>query len=779
MESRHPISGRDLCVFASILFVLILNLFLSTTALADTPVVNDSQETLAPQGTKLPDEGTYVIRSAVSTTRVLEVAGGDRYDGANVQLWPSNMTAAQRWAITYDEAGLATLTNEGTGKVLDVTGANGSSGTNVQSWTGNGSTAQKWNIVANSDGSYTLVSSLKQSPALDEDGGIDVDGRNVQIWGSNGSRAQKWYLVKIPVSVRASTAVETSVIGDHVISSQVSGNPVLDIAGGSLSNSVSLHVWSSNGTIAQGFNISSAGDGFYYIRPLVSAKAIDVDCGNVVATTKVQQWDFEPGNANQKWSIQVNDDGTYTFLAASSGLALDVCGGSGSSGTQVWLHNPNGTAAQKWELDAYTPSIPTGLVEIEPTCALGKRVDISGGSASVGANCQSFSSNGTQAQKYMIASHDESSGMTYTIAAMNSGLYVADVGGNAQLSSDASSPESHWTISASWYGYVIRNEASGRVMDIAGAGGWDGVNLQTYAANGSAAQSFRFLSTSPLASGRYEISTKLGSVLDVSGWSRGNGGNVATWGASGGGNQKWWITDNGDGTYSIVNVNSQRALDDTNWGTSNGSNAQQWSKNGGTSQRWRLAATTDGWYTLSPICAENLRLDVAGANPSWGTNVDLWESNGSDAQKFHFNTTGEWWGNYRESRVVAEALRCDSYGLAGGICQGWVEYVYGACGESSADTDCAMQAWWNWGVSTDYEGIPVGATVYGRSFYGSHGWGSNGVYYDDYGHVGIYLPENRVASLLRDGSVHIESFDYWRDHYRLLGWGWQGGDHLE
>lgn len=127
----------------------------------------------------------------------------------------------------------------------------------------------------------------------------------------------------------------------------------------------------------------------------------------------------------------------------------------------------------------------------------------------------------------------------------------------------------------------------------------------------------------------------------------------------------------------------------------------------------------------------------------------------------------------RQRRVAEQAERGDTYGLGGGWCQAWISRTYRRAGESPESRPCAYEAMRAWRVSTSRGGIPVGATVYSKSCSGSHGW-SDGVYYEDFGHVGIYIGHGRVASLMY-GAVAIEPVEVWTDWDGYFGWGWNGG----
>ena len=92
---------------------------------------------------RCPAAGTYYIVSSLGSHKVIDVSGGASWDGANVQLYASNGTAAQQWTVSYDANGYATITNKGSGKVLDVAAGKSNPGTNVQQFSSNGTRAQK------------------------------------------------------------------------------------------------------------------------------------------------------------------------------------------------------------------------------------------------------------------------------------------------------------------------------------------------------------------------------------------------------------------------------------------------------------------------------------------------------------------------------------------------------------------------------------------------------------------------------------------------------------
>ena len=148
-------------------------------------------ETAAKHSQDLPD-GTYIFGSKLNTSMKMDVSGASRSNYGNVQIWANNGTNAQKWKVTHDSNGYATLTSVNSGKVLDVNGGVSASGTNVQQYDSNGTYAQKWIAVKNSDGSYTFQSALAENKVLDVSGASTSNGANVQLYAANGTNAQKW-----------------------------------------------------------------------------------------------------------------------------------------------------------------------------------------------------------------------------------------------------------------------------------------------------------------------------------------------------------------------------------------------------------------------------------------------------------------------------------------------------------------------------------------------------------------------------------------------------------
>lgn len=139
--------------------------------------------------------GTYYIAAASNTNLVIDIYGGSKDSGANVQLYNANKSGAQKFIFSKTSDGYYTILNAQSGKSLDIYGGSAASGTNVWQYNANGSDAQKWLIIENADGSVTIKSKL--GTVLDIYNGSIKSGTNIWAYRGNGSAAQKWKLMAI------------------------------------------------------------------------------------------------------------------------------------------------------------------------------------------------------------------------------------------------------------------------------------------------------------------------------------------------------------------------------------------------------------------------------------------------------------------------------------------------------------------------------------------------------------------------------------------------------
>ncbi|GAA2393426.1 ricin-type beta-trefoil lectin domain protein [Dactylosporangium salmoneum] len=127
-----------------------------------------------------PPGGTNALRGTESG-RCIDIPSANPVDGARLQVYDCNGTAAQQWTLGTDG------TVRALGKCMDVAAAGTANGTAVQLYTCNGTNAQKFTLSAAGD----LVNT-NANKCVDVAGHGTANGSQLQIWDCTGGANQKW-----------------------------------------------------------------------------------------------------------------------------------------------------------------------------------------------------------------------------------------------------------------------------------------------------------------------------------------------------------------------------------------------------------------------------------------------------------------------------------------------------------------------------------------------------------------------------------------------------------
>jgi len=473
----------------------------------DAPVEGTSSEVARDEATDVAEQSTEDVTSE-GTTYTVQATSSDDDD--------------------LDGNTFVLKTNTGVNKVADVASASTEDGANVQLWDANGTSAQSWTFESNDDGTYRIVS-LTSGLVLDVDGGVAEDGRNVQQYTWNQTNAQKWYVSWVDEKAGIATllsAIDTSyaldlagadtssgtnlqlwtangtkaqqwIIADVVESylsegtytfySGVGNDQVLDVSGGSFDNGANVQTYESNDTSAQRWYLAESGTG-YTFRNIGSGLYLSVDGSNVIQSNTATVWNV---------SYNTKNSSNPYVITTSNGLALDVSGASSSNGTNVQTYKSNLTVAQGWLLSA-VDIIADGYYEIASSLANSLRLDVDGASMSDGGNVQVYTQNGTAAQLWSISKLDNGN---YRIVSNASNKALDVTGGSSKSGANVQQYEINGTAAQEWkikmgaHGLVFTNVGSGKVLDVSGASTSDGTNVQQYEANGTKAQGWHLKSS--------------------------------------------------------------------------------------------------------------------------------------------------------------------------------------------------------------------------------------------------------------------------------------------
>lgn len=179
-------------------------------------------------------------------------------------------------------------------------------------------------------------------------------------------------------------------------------------------------------------------------------------------------------------------------------------------------------------------------------------------------------------------------------------------------------------------------------LDVPGASQADGVRMQLYSANRSAAQQYNFTKQ---ADGSYVITNVTsGKALDVAGAAAGLHAVVQQYTPNGSAAQRWFLRDAGRGGLYLQSALGNWVLDIPSGNTNDGIQLQLWEPNLANAQQFLLssniAVQTGKSVRISSSVNGNQVLDIPGASLSNGARLQVYAWNGSDAQLFTFKEVG-------------------------------------------------------------------------------------------------------------------------------------------
>ena len=301
------------------------------------------------------EDGIYSIAPVKDENQSLDIAGGSKKSGGNVQIYRANETVAQLFTFTKTGEDTYKITNVGSGLALDVSGSRAEKGANIQQWRPNGSVAQTWRLKKVEEGVYELHSAVGAGYVMDCTGGKTVNGTNIQLWRRNGSLSQQFRISAVGEQEYVAAKAKAETV--YTIRTAVGSKFVLDVYNGQMTNGGNVQIYTENGTNAQKWRMVKDGD-YYTIISAKSGKALDVKKNGKVDGTNVQQW-TPNGSAAQKWKVVSAGNGWYHIVAAN-GLYLNVWDGIAKNGTNVCLWTKDGSTEQKFKIEKTTID-PLGL----------------------------------------------------------------------------------------------------------------------------------------------------------------------------------------------------------------------------------------------------------------------------------------------------------------------------------------------------------------------------------------------------------------------------------
>ncbi|WP_165828823.1 RICIN domain-containing protein [Flavobacterium sp. HTF] len=274
-------------------------------------------------------------------------------------------------------------------------------------------------------------------------------------------------------------------------------NQCLDVFNNSNQPGANVQQSTDNGSDAQRWVVTLEADGFYKLTHKGTNQCLDVFQNSSVQGANVQQ-STDSGNNAQRWKIEIMSDGYAKLTHKGTNQCLDVDNNSSQSGANVqqWTDNPNANNdAQRWKLDLIEVPIVSGGIYRLTHKGTNQSLDVSDGSIQQGANVQQYTSNETDAQRWVITK--ESDGFyKLTHRGTNQCLDVdnnsSQPGANVQQWTDLGTDAQRWKIELMSDGYFkLTHKNTNLCLDVVNNLAEPGTNVHQWTDNNNDAQRWK------------------------------------------------------------------------------------------------------------------------------------------------------------------------------------------------------------------------------------------------------------------------------------------------
>ena len=560
------------------------------------------------------ENGIYSISTSLASGKVLDIPAASKANGANVQIYQSNNSAAQQFILRYLGYGnLFRIINVNSNKALDTTGSKTGNNANVQqSNQSSSSTTQIWRIVKNSEGKY-IVFNAGANRVLDVAAASTANGANVQIYSWNNTAAQKWNFKK----VAAKTAVDISgkdaeiKAGWYTMTTARINRPIA-VRNADLADNANVLIQAPRTGENTIFYIEPVGNEKYKIKAFCSNKVLTCvwgadskDAGNVVQKT-------DSNLSTQRWYIRISKKNVnYLSICSTSdqNYVLTLKDNKPNYGTSVTAALSQGLNGQRWKLnkiDNPNLSIPYNNTTYKIESSLNSKMVVS-----------------TEAQSKKSQA-------------------------NVQLMQKVNGAGEFWTFKKVGYGnlYKITNSYTGLAMDAYAGGTADGTNVWMYSANDTNAQLWRVMPTDSTKTKFVIINAVSYKALDLAGGTVAANTNVQIYSQNDTDAQKWTLSRANINTYVPVSTavtirmkgNKNRLVEVKDGSTANGATVQMYAERGNTDQSFIFRKQTDGSYKILNA-ASNKYLDIEST--ASGAKIISTANANKDSQKWIITATGD------------------------------------------------------------------------------------------------------------------------------------------
>ena len=297
---------------------------------------------------KIFPDGDYYISSALDPSYILSVDGSDipAANRANVFLHHSSTmepSIDDVWTISFAGNGFYSIKQKGTNMSLNVAYGSAEQCTNIEVYPSNDSPAQRWAISKRSDKGY-CIQAKASGFALDANGGV-VDGANIQQYTSHNGENQAWLLIPYKPN-------QPVVSGRYIMLSALDNTFELDVEGNvtGAASGANVQIW-DNASLSQynSFDLEPLSNGYYKIIHSSSSNVLNANGVGANCTRYGENINILTSNNSyaQEWALIETEYG-YALCSHLNGYVLDVQGGNKANGANIMQNGYHGGHNQSW-----------------------------------------------------------------------------------------------------------------------------------------------------------------------------------------------------------------------------------------------------------------------------------------------------------------------------------------------------------------------------------------------------------------------------------------------
>ena len=615
--------------------------------------------------TDLNESGVFRILSAADRNYGLDVAGGAKNNGANIQIWSTSRDSRnQMFRFERTSDGYYSIRAMHSGMGVDITANNTAEDTNVQQYNAYNGDSQKFTVVRNANGTYSFYSKTS-GRCIDVDCGKAANGTNVRMHSANGSAAESFYLEEVTpfgyldtvttdqltgeISVKGwaadwsapKTALQIHVYMDgqlvHKATAGVSRDDVmkqnadLGAAHGYLEKfaaqpgSHKIEVYAIN-IDAAGKEVGSGNtllgtktvvigeqdlneDGIFRILSSVDKKfGLDIEGPSKENGANIHLWEALRDNKNQMFRFERTADGYYNIRIMHSGKVVDVKDGSTAENANVQQFDANNSDAQKFAVVRNANGTYSFYNK-----TTGKCIDVDSGKAVNGTNVRMHEANNSAAESFYLEEVVPFGGFDAATADAITG--DVSISGWA---ADWSAPKTAVQIQVYMDGQLIHKMAAG------------GSREDIAKANADLGDAHGFYVTFQVQPGAHKLEVYAVNI-DANGKEVGSGNTLL-------GTKTVNAPEpelNVNGIYRIRSaVDRKYGLDVAANSKASGANICLWEAyRDGKNQMFRLVRTADGYYSFRAVHS-GMGIDITANDTAENTNVRQFNAYDGDSQKF-------------------------------------------------------------------------------------------------------------------------------------------------